>query len=55
MASARQKKKNTKTRLMKLDTMRIDYLTKLSSEDKSLDAEIARAKRELKRKKATLA
>ena len=55
MASARQKKKNIKTNLIKMNEKRIKYLTELAVEDSSLNAEIAKAKRELKRKKATLA
>lgn len=54
MASARQKKKNEKVRLLKLDRMRLEYLESLAAEDRELDREIAEMKKRLKQKKKSL-
>lgn len=54
MASARQKKKNTKTTLLRLNTMRLEYLKKLSKEDSDLEREISALEKKLKQSRKKL-
>lgn len=54
MASKRQQKKNQKTSLIRLNKKRIDYLNKLATENRDIEAKVKELEKKLKEKKKKL-